>query len=77
MEAPLFTAAEMSRQWAIADTIKAYNEELNFATENRETLACFNLKDPSKAFITAKQLRDFHAWCPVSLHTDPNLMCPA
>ncbi len=64
--ADLFTTTEMERQWAIADVIEAYNEELNWAAKLEVLKNDFNLRDPSKIHVKNKHLRDFHAWCPVS-----------
>ncbi len=67
MQATLFTREEMQREDAIMDVIRAYNEEIDWWFENEVTSKKFSLKDPSKAFITAKQKRDFAEWYPVRL----------
>ncbi len=67
MQAKLFTKAEMDRELAITDVIKAYNEEINWWLENEATLAKFKFVDPSKNFITARQKRDFAEMYPVRL----------
>ncbi len=67
MQATLFTREEMQREDAIMDVIKAYNEEIDWWFENEVTSKKFSLADPSKAFITAKQKRDFAEWYPVRL----------
>ncbi len=67
MQATLFTRKELQREDAIMDVIKAYNEEIDWWFENEVTSKKFSLEDPSKAFITAKQKRDFAEWYPVRL----------
>ncbi len=66
-QATLFTRKEMQREDAIMDVVRAYNEEIDWWFENEVTSKKFSLKDPSKAFITAKQKRDFAEWYPVRL----------
>ncbi len=67
MLASLFTKAEMDRENRITDVIRAYNEEIDWWFENEVTSKKFSLADPSKAFITARQKRDFQEWYPVRL----------
>jgi len=66
MQAKLFTTDEMTREFAITDVIKAYNEEINWWLENQLASKKMRLEDPSKAFITAREKRDFHEIYPVS-----------
>ncbi len=66
MQPTLFTKEEMQREFAIMQTVKAYNEEINWYLENEKTKSHMKIVDPSKAFITAQQKRDFEAWYPVS-----------
>lgn len=65
MLAAMYTDAEMERQFGIADVLKAYNAELKWAAKNREANRLIRI-DPSERFITAREKRDFDAWCPVS-----------
>ncbi len=67
MQATLFTREELKREDAIMDVVRAYNEEIDWWFENEATSMKFSLKDPSKAFITARQKRDFAEWYPVRL----------
>jgi len=68
MQASLFTKEEMRRENAITDVIKAYNQEINWWLENQISKDTFKIhKDPSDAFITARQRRDFKAIYPVRL----------
>ncbi len=67
MQAPLFTKAEMQREFAIMQVIRDYNDEINWWLENEVTSKKYSLADPSKAFITAQQKRDFAEWYPVRL----------
>ncbi len=67
MQATLFTKAELDRELAIMDVVRAYNEEIDWWYDNEVTSKKFSLADPSKAFITAQQKRDFAAWYPVRL----------
>ncbi len=67
MQAKLFTKAEMDRELAITEVIKDYNAEINWWLENKKTKKFFGLLDPSEAFITAKQKRDFNELYPVRL----------
>lgn len=54
------------RRLAIMEVIKDYNAELDHALEKRNgKLPSFSIRDPSRAFITARKLHDFNEWCPV------------
>ncbi len=63
----LFSKAELAREFAIMQVVRDYNDEINWWFENTVTSKKYSLADPSKAFITAKQKRDFAAWYPVRL----------
>ena len=68
MQASLFTKEEMRRENAIKDVITAYNQEINWWRENQLSKDTFNIrKDPSGAFITTRQKRDFAECYPVRL----------
>ncbi len=62
---------EMQDLWATTDVINAYKAELAYEKEhgNHEENGP---SDPSQGFITARQYRDFHAWCPVK-YSHPTL----
>ncbi len=64
----LFTTAEMEREWAIQDTLEAYQEEITWETQNGKSCKLFSLKDPSRIHEKNANLRRFHAMYPVSLH---------
>jgi len=68
MQAKLFTTAEMEREWAIADVLDAYKQELNWAAKNGKTGELFKLIDPSKVHVKNQHLRDFHTMYPVSFY---------
>ncbi len=62
-----WTKAQIARREAINEIIKDYNEEIDWWFENEASINNFKIrKDPSGAFITAQQKRDFAAWYPVS-----------
>ncbi len=65
MLAAMYTDAEMERNFAIADVLRDYRAELKWIDNNEKTKDTFKL-DPSARFITAREKRDFDAWCPVS-----------
>ncbi len=67
MQATLFTREELQREDAIMDVVRAYNQEIDWWFDNEVTSKKFSLSDPSKAFITAQQKRDFKEWYPVRL----------
>ncbi len=67
MQAPLWTKEEMARKISIREVLQDYRAELIWAEKNRKAPNFKIHKDPSKGFITAKQKRDFDAWCPVRL----------
>ncbi len=67
MEQASYLDSRIERIWAVEDTIEAYEQELNWKKEFDTLKAKFKIrKDPSEDFITARQLKEFHAWCPVS-----------
>ncbi len=61
----LFTKEEMLRRFRINQVLKDYADELNYERENKKAKSDTNAS-PSKEFISARELRDFHAWCPVN-----------
>lgn len=61
----MYTDDEMERSFAIADVLKDYRAELEWARKNEKANRLIRL-DPSERFITAREKRDFDAWCPVS-----------
>ena len=64
----LFTTAEMERAWAINDVVETYKAELTWEAKNGKTHNNFSLRDPSNLHVTNRNLRNFHAMYPVSLH---------
>ena len=74
MQATLFTKEELSREFAIMQVVRDYNDEINWWRENEATRSKMLFVDPSKAFISAKQKRDFAACYPVRL-SFPGLLC--
>ncbi len=57
----------MQREFAIAEVVKDYNDEINWWLENQKTKDSHCLSDPSKSHIIRRQERDFEAWYPVRL----------
>ncbi len=61
-----FSADEMKRTFAIREVLKDYKDELAYQKEHPEELIEETVHiDPSAVFISARQYRDFHEWCPV------------
>ncbi len=64
----LFSKEEMKREFAIMQVVKDYNDEINWWLDNQLSQDKFSVrKDPSGAFITARQKRDFNEIYPVRL----------
>ncbi len=64
---PLYTKGSMARIWAIEDTCQAYSEEMDWHNEWVELRNKFRIrKDPSAKFVTARKVREFEQWYPVS-----------
>ena len=62
---PSFISVEiLQRNWAILEVLNDYRQELAYEKKHgiQEEEGP---SDPSSEFITARELRDLHDWCPV------------
>ncbi len=62
----LFTDAELRRQFLINETLDDLQENIQWKKANEEQIVNFRI-DPNAEFITARNYREFHEWCPVRL----------